>query len=174
MSLDATRFGATEQWKQLTRLMDIEFIPVINHQESTTYIQRAREFDWLGIDTPGGFDASDRSGRLYGALLAEFDEMKTSIVLDATAKDCANQCQIDRLRDLRPDRLIFTKLDQTPEPASMLNLTFDDRIALGAISSGTRIPEDIHEATPETLWRWAFDEVSPAALDGAGLREAVA
>lgn len=163
VTLDNFRVGANQQWKQYAQLMDLALFEPVNLEDAKKCISLFDRFDWIGIDAPGNLSPDNEAGRMYGFFLAHFPQMKTNLVIDATSRDSANREQISRMTPFKPDRLIFTKLDQSTQRGGMVNLTFEEPWQLEYASAGQRVPEDLEEATPEALWRWVCaDETTEA------------
>lgn len=160
VTLDNFRVGANQQWKQYAQLMDLALFEPVSLEDAKKCISLFDRFDWIGIDAPGNLAPDNEAGRMYGFFLAQFPQMKTNLAIDATSRDSANREQIHRMRPFKPDRLIFTKLDQSTQRGGMVNLTFEEPWLLEYASAGQRVPEDLEEATPEALWRWVCADES--------------
>ncbi len=163
VTLDNFRVGANQQWKQYAQLMDLALFEPVSLEDAKKCISLFDRFDWIGIDAPGNLSPDNAAGRMYGFFLAHFPQMRTNLAIDATSRDSANREQIHRMSPFKPDRLIFTKLDQSTQRGGMVNLTFEEPWQLEYASAGQRVPEDLEEATPEALWRWVCaDETTEA------------
>ena len=157
VSLDTQRIGANEQWRRHARLMDVSFMEAVTQEDLDRCVGLWDRFDWIGIDTPGSLTPENEPGQLYGSLLARFPNMRTRIVLDTLNRDQANREQIDKMSRLRPDNLIFSKVDQASQRGAMINLTFEDPWSIDLLSTGRRVPEDLVEASPDAVWKWVFE-----------------
>lgn len=162
LTLDAPRPGAAEPWRALSRLMDISALELVNPSDTSDCLNLMDRFDWVGVDTPGGMDPDSRAGRLYGALLARCPQMRTAHVLDIQKRDRASRDTIKKMQPFRPRSLMFSKLDETDERGAMVNLTFDGEWGIESVSSGRRVPEDLHEPSAENLRRWVFESARDA------------
>lgn len=143
-------------WQPLARLMDVALIQPVTQAELSRSIELFDRFDWIGIDTPAGMTPDSATARLYGFLLARCPNLRTSLVVDTTRRDRANREQMQTMQFCRPNQLIFSKLDETPQRGGMLNLTLDQAWNVEFASTGRRVPEDLESVTPEALWRWVF------------------
>ena len=166
VSLDSFRPGATEQWRQHAKLMDVAFFPVVTQEDASRCMESFQNFDWIGIDTPGALTPESRPGALYGSFLARCPHMQTKAVLDTLSRDQVNREQVEMLRPFRPDRLIFSKLDQAAQRGGLINLSFDGPWPIAMAATGSRVPEDLEEATPQGLWRWVFQGLNAGAEPG--------
>lgn len=166
LSLDSVRLGANEQWKAYSKLMDVAYYGIVSEANIVSYAEAQENFDWTLVDTPGGMTPGSHSGRMYGSLLAHCPHMRTGLVLDGSSKDQVNREQIRMNAPFSIQGLIFSKLDQTPERGGLLNVTLGGDQKIQSLGTGTRIPEDIEDATADSLWRWVFDcppQVTPMA-----------
>lgn len=56
------------------------------------------------------------------------------------------------------DYLLFTKIDETSYPGTILNLAYKTNIPLTYVSTGQNVPEDIKTLTPERLTSYILME----------------
>jgi flagellar biosynthesis protein FlhF len=152
VTLDTQRFGATEQWRRIGKLMGIEVFEVATPKDATECVESWSRFDWVGIDTPGGMTADSAAGRLYGSLLAQCSLAKTAVVLPLTHQDQVSRNQMQRAKQWGAQDLVFTKLDEAAQRGSVYNLTAGGAARVAGFSAGTRVPEDYETATAQTLW----------------------
>ena len=58
---------------------------------------------------------------------------------------------LEKFSVCEPDRVIFTKTDETSSVGMILNLLANRDIALSFLTNGQSVPDDITPATPEKL-----------------------
>ena len=153
LTLDTFRFGATEQWRRMGRLMGVEVEEIVSQADISRSMERWDRYDWIGIDTPGGLTPESAAGMLYGSLLAQYGEVESMVVLPATQRDSVNREQLKRYRALGARAALFTRMDESMQNGGIVNLTMDGKWKIDSFATGSRIPEDWESATPETLWR---------------------
>ena len=151
-TLDATRYGAIEQWRRLGLLMNVEVRPIINDTDLSGFMEGWGSWDWVGIDTPGGLSTDSPAGRLYGSLLARCP-IETLLILPATQRESLARRQMDQTRSWGARRVIFTKLDETDQTGSIVNLTMESPWSLGGFYAGTPVPQDLELPDAPAMWR---------------------
>jgi flagellar biosynthesis protein FlhF len=66
---------------------------------------------------------------------------------------------LSRFEHFRPDKLLFTKLDETGRPGAIWSLAAKSQLAVSFLTTGQRIPEDIEEASLDSI----VDRIIPRA-----------
>ncbi len=103
------------------------------------------------IDTPGYAGSDGEALAELGAALTRQPPIDVHLVLPATMKPADLRRAAERFRPLRPDRLIFTRLDETASPGSAVAEAIRSRLPVSFLSVGRRIPEDLEEASAGRL-----------------------
>ncbi len=151
MTLDGYRIGAVEQLRTYAGLMGIPFRFVNDIADLPKAIKEQGQRDYILIDTAG------RAPRDLNAMkdLADFlngsCDAERHLVLSATTKASDLKEIVERFEVCKPDRLLFTKLDETSSLGSVLNELVRSGKALSYYSDGQRVPEDLHAAPKEQI-----------------------
>ena len=103
--------------------------------------------DLILIDTPGYGPAEWEQARRLAKVLIQLESVDIHLVLGATAKPSDLRRNIENFRMFRPDKLLFTRLDETETFGSILNETARTRLPLSFFTNGQRVPEDLAPAT---------------------------
>ena len=103
--------------------------------------------DLILIDTPGYSPAEWEQARRLAKVLIQLESVDIHLVLGATAKPGDLRRNIEDFRMFRPDKLLFTRLDETGTFGSILNETVRTRLPLSFFTNGQRVPEDLAPAT---------------------------
>lgn len=77
--------------------------------------------------------------------------MEKHLVVSATTKEQDAAEIIDRFSVCAPNRIIFTKTDETRSIGMVLNLLAQRELPLSFLSNGQSVPDDIIPATAERL-----------------------
>jgi flagellar biosynthesis protein FlhF len=152
VSLDTRRFGAVEQIRRLAKLLGVTLHEVVTQEDLRRSMETWARFDWVGIDTPGAMDPASPAGDIYGSILAQNHPVRSLLVLPATQNESVSRRQIQQARDYQAQGFIFAKLDENPRSGALLNLTMDTAMKIDSLSTGLRVPDDWHPASPATLW----------------------
>jgi flagellar biosynthesis protein FlhF len=152
VTTDTFRIGAEDQLRIYAGLLAVPFGVARSADELA---QQAK--GWRGrrvlVDTAG------RSRRDPGPLadLCRLRERlgiraRVHLVLSATTKDVDLRAEVERYAPLRPDSLIFTKLDESDSLANVANLLLDSGAPpLAWLGTGQRVPEDLAFPEPRSL-----------------------
>jgi len=110
-------------------------------------IAENRGKELIFIDTPG-FSGGDMD---HAASLAKFlagrSDIDTQLVLSSSMKSADLTRMVDLFEVFRPQRLLFTRLDETGSFGPILNEAVRTRKPLSFFCAGQRIPEDLEEVT---------------------------
>ena len=114
-------------------------------------IEENRGKDLILIDTPGfGFSDLDISAGL-AQFLSTREDIDTHLVLSSSMKSADLTRVVDRFEVFRPDRLLFTKLDETGSFGPILHEAVRSGKPLSFFATGQRIPEDLETASKSRL-----------------------
>jgi flagellar biosynthesis GTPase FlhF len=166
VTLDTFRIGATEQWRRAAKLMGITVETIVSPEELNRSMDKWCQYDWVGIDTPGGMSSQSAAGRHYGAILARCSELETLLVLPATDHEAASRAQMTRARALGARGVIASKMDETPLKGGIVNLTMDGQWTLDSLTMGPRVPDDWTPADRGALWRHVLAEPTEPSAAG--------
>jgi flagellar biosynthesis protein FlhF len=107
--------------------------------------------DLILIDTPGhGFNDLAEAADL-ARYLAGRPDIETHLVLSASMKSADLTRVVDRFEIFRPQRLLFTKLDETETFGPILNEAARSGKPVSFLTAGQRVPEDLEPATQERI-----------------------
>ena len=82
------------------------------------------------------------------------DGAQVQLVVSATTKECDLRLQLARYRDLEPQALIVTKVDDSVELGNVVNVLLERSTPpLAWIGSGQRVPEDLDLPDPSGFAR---------------------
>ena len=155
LSMDTYRVAAAEQLRAYAAILGIAFEVL----ETTTALAQAIEEnsgkDLILIDTPGWSHADLAAEGGDPSVLARFLRSRADIDVQLTvpasikAADAARS--IDAYGMFDPQRLIFTRMDETTSYGLILNEAERTRKPVSFLTTGQRIPEDIEEASGPRL-----------------------
>ena len=151
ISIDNNRIGAAEQLSSFAAILGVAFQMVSTVAALAQTIEENRGKDLILIDTPGiGFADLDSSSSLAHFLSARPD-IGTQLVAPASMKPSDLTRVIDAFEPFQPQRLLFTRLDETSALGPVFNEAVRTGKPLSFFGNGQRIPEDLEEASPERL-----------------------
>ena len=119
------------------------------------------------IDTPGfGFGDMDHAHAL-ARFLAGRSDIDTQLVLSSSMKSADLTRVVDSFEVFRPQRLLFTKLDETGSFGPILNEAARTGKPLSFFGTGQRIPEDLETASRSRVSELVLTGHRPRALSAA-------
>jgi flagellar biosynthesis protein FlhF len=151
MTSDTYRIAAVEQLKTYANILNVPLKVVYSDEELIPTMERLTGCDLIFMDTAGrnyrNKEYVDEINRLLRSPLSN----ETFLVLSITAKQKDMEAIIQSFENVRIDKVIFTKADETTTYGSILNLVIKHRLALSYFTTGQNVPDDIAVATPEKV-----------------------
>ena len=162
ISMDNHRIAAAEQLRSYAGILGVGFQVLETVSALAQSIEENRSKDLILIDTPGlGFTEISESSTL-ARFLATRPDIDTQLALAASVKPADLARMVDAYQVFKPQRLVFTKLDETASFGPIFNEAVRTAMPLSFFATGQRIPEDLEEVTPGRL--------TSLILSGQGLR----
>lgn len=152
LTTDNQKFGAVEQLKIYSHILNIPFLIITDYSQWEELAQEAAAFDKILVDSPGvRFRDNDEMQKLKQILPPAHLQPRAHLVISATSKD---QDAIElgkRFSTIGFDDVIFTALDESFQHGVLLN--FQDSIGkpFYSFGIGPRVPEDYESATKERI-----------------------
>ncbi len=151
VTADTYRIAAVEQLKTYADLIGIPIEVVYTPQELRSALYRHQDKQLVLIDTAGRSPANQPQMAELEALLAVDDNIEKHLVLSATTKftDCLQAVQ--RFQPSKPQKYLFTKLDEASNLGTIFNLMFHAPKTMSYITTGQNVPDDIELADSNRL-----------------------
>jgi flagellar biosynthesis protein FlhF len=151
LSMDTYRVAAADQLRSYAAILGVGFQLIETVAALAQTLEENQGKELIFIDTPGCGFADLDSGSDLARFLASRQDIDTQLVLSSSMKS-ADVCRVvDAYNIFRPGRLLFTRLDETAAPGSILNETVRTGKPLSFFGTGQRIPEDLEAACPRRL-----------------------
>ncbi len=151
ISADTYRIGAIEQLRTFAGIADIQMDVVYKPSEMSTVLKKFRGKDLVFLDTVGRSQRSKKE--LYDlakfVFAAEPDE--THLVLNASTNVKTCEEIIDQFKVVKPNRLIFSKLDEAATYGPMLSIIHRHNLPLSYVTTGQAVPDDIRQVQAPQL-----------------------
>jgi flagellar biosynthesis protein FlhF len=142
LTVDVYRIGAQEQLARYGEIMNVPVLVARNRTELGRAAERARDADLVLIDTAGRSTPQDVERQ------AELVRSLPGVVLHLVVSAAAGHQQLAAVAQaygtLRPDRLIFTKVDEAAGPGALLSAAMRLRRPVACFTNGQSVPEDLH------------------------------
>lgn len=167
LSADTYRVAAAEQLRSYAAILGVGFQVVETVTALAQTIEENRGKELIFIDTPGlaAGDLEDSTG--LERFLATRPDIDTQLVLSASMKSADLTRMVDSYQGFAPQRLLFTKLDETGSFGPILNEAVRTGKPLSFFANGQRIPEDLEAVTPRRLSELILNSASSLSRSAA-------
>ena len=151
ITADTYRISAVEQLKKYAEILGLPVEVVYSAADLRKAIARHRSKDFVLVDTAGRSQYNELQMDELKELLAAHPRMEKHLVVSATTKEEDAAEIMKRFSVCKPDRMIFTKMDETRTIGMVLNLLAGGELPLSFLSNGQSVPDDIIPATADRL-----------------------
>ena len=151
ITADTYRISAVEQLKKYAEILGLPVEVVYSAADLKKAIARHRSKDFILVDTAGRSQYNDFQMDELKQLHAAHPRMEKHLVVSATTKEQDAAEIMARFSACKPDRIIFTKTDETRSVGVVLNLLAGKELPLSFLSNGQSVPDDIIPATAQRL-----------------------
>lgn len=151
ITADTYRISAVDQLRTYSDIIGLPLEIVYSAAELKSAIKKHKDKKLILIDTAGRSQNNEYQMQELKEFLEEEPGIEKHLVLSATTKERDAEKILERFSACRPDRILFTKTDETDSLGFIVNLLFDRRVALSYFTNGQSVPDDIEPARPEAL-----------------------
>jgi len=151
MTADLFRIAAVEQLQKYSEILRVPLEVVYTPEEASAVIERHQDADLILIDTGGTGQRNETQLSNLAAIAQACKPLEVHLVLSSTTKTSDLNDIIQRFGELEPQRLLFTKLDESTTFGNILNVVSRSGLPVSYLTTGQMVPEDIEIATSERL-----------------------
>ena len=142
LTVDVYRIGAQEQLARYGEIMNVPVLVARDRAELGRAAERVRDADLVLVDTAGRSTPQDVERQ------AELVRSLPGVILHLVVSAAAGHQQLaavaESYRSLRPDRIVFTKVDEAAGPGALLSAAMRLRRPVACLTNGQSVPEDLH------------------------------
>lgn len=153
VSCDSYRIGAQEQIKTFAEVAGIPLRSVFTDDDIGRSVKELHLCDVILVDTAGRSPRNQMHRMELAALAERLKPDEIHLVQSATTRLRDLRLALSAYKDLAPNRLVFTKLDETDSYGALCTLMAEERIPASILCFGQDIPESMGDASPEELAR---------------------
>jgi flagellar biosynthesis protein FlhF len=151
LSMDTYRVAAADQLRSYAAILGVGFHLLETVAALAQTIEENRGKELIFIDTPGfAFGDLDASADV-AQFLASRQDIDTQLVLPSSMKGPDLTRIVDAFEIFRPQRLLFTKTDETNSFGPIVNESNRTGKPVSFLGTGQRIPEDLETASAARL-----------------------
>ena len=151
ITADTYRISAVEQLKTYSDIIGLTLETVYSPNDLKAAIDKHRDKQLILIDTAGRSQHNDFQLNELRELLAVDPNIEKHLVLSATTKYKDAVDIIRKFSLCAPDRVLFTKVDETSSIGTVVNLIHEYPIMLSYFTNGQSVPDDIITASSRGL-----------------------
>ena len=152
ITTDTYRIGAYEQLNTYGKIIGCPVKQVKNAEELTEILYHLRNKRLVLIDTAGMSQRDLRLTEQLNTLMRNSRvDIRSYLVLSATAQLEVQQEAIKQFKQVQLSGCIFTKLDECLSLGEIISVAIQNRLPIGYLTNGQRVPEDIRVANAEKL-----------------------
>ena len=159
ITADTYRISAVEQLKTYSDILELPLEIVYNPAELTAAIERHRHKELILIDTAGRSQHNEYQMRELDEFMRVNPRIEKHLVISATTKFTDAKQIMNKFSQVNPDKIIFTKIDETGSLGMIVNLLNDNRYSLSYVTTGQSVPDDIERANAEVLTNLLLQKV---------------
>jgi flagellar biosynthesis protein FlhF len=147
LSMDTYRIAAAEQLRSYAAILGVGFQVLETVNALAQAIEENRGKELIFVDTPGLGFADFDTGSGLAELLCSRPDIDTHLVLPASMKSGDLARLVDAYQVFGPQRLLFTKIDETGSFGAIVNEIVRTGKPVSFLATGQRIPEDLETAS---------------------------
>lgn len=151
ISADTYRIGAIEQLRTFAGIADIPMDVVYKPADMGPALRKFRGKDMIFIDTVGRSQRSKKDLQDLAKFVSAADPDETHLVLNASTNVKTCEEIIDQFKIVKPNRLIFSKLDEAVTYGPMLSIIHRHHLPLSYVTTGQAVPDDIRRVEAPQL-----------------------
>lgn len=151
LTADTYRIAAVEQLKTYAEIIGAPIEIVFNNQDAREALERHEDKDLVFIDTAGRSPLNESQMSELAALMKVCEPDEIHLVLSITTKMADQINAVRRFSVVPINKLIFTKLDETNTPGTILNIVAKTKLPVSYLAVGQNVPEDIKVAEPRKV-----------------------
>ena len=152
ITTDTYRIGAYEQLATYGRIIGCGVKQVKNANELAEVLYHLRNKRLVLIDTAGMSQRDLRLTEQLNTLMRnQRVDIRSYLVLSATAQINVLQETVRHFKKVQLSGCIFTKLDESLSLGEIISIAIQNRLPIGYLTNGQRVPEDIRVANAEKL-----------------------
>ena len=157
VSLDSYRMGAIEQLSAYGELMEVPVEAAQGRLDFRKVINTHRDKELILVDTSGRSHRDREYALELAAIFNSVEAVETHLVQGVTSQEALLDETVSQFSILKPDRVLFTKLDEGLHFGNLFNFAVRHRLPLSYFTTGQSVPEDIEIAGRDRVIRLIFD-----------------
>lgn len=151
LTVDTYRVAAVEQLRTYADIMSIPIEVASTPEEAREKLRAFASKELVLVDTAGRSQHAKEQVDELCTLMRALEPDEIHLVASATSKPDDLLAVYREFGRLEPNRLLFTKLDETESYGGLLLLAQESRLPISYLTNGQKVPEDMAVATVDRL-----------------------
>ncbi len=147
VTIDHYRIGAVEQMRTYAEIVDLPLEVVIMPEDARRARKRLEDCDRILIDTAGRGTGNTIQINEMAAYINAFQPAEIFLVLSAATRWQDIRHIAESFKQLKYNRIIITKIDETKATGALLNSVYVTGLPLVYITDGQNVPDDLRIAS---------------------------
>ncbi len=160
VTCDTYRIAAVDQLRTYANIIGIPVRVALDANDVTAACNAFADRDVIIIDTAGRSQRDTEKLAELNDILDAADPHERHLVLSAAADERVTAQALERFDTLKPDHVIFTKLDEAVAAGVIVNTLTNTPAKLSFITTGQEVPDEIELATPQRIASLVLDTAS--------------
>ena len=146
ITIDHYRIGAVEQLRTYAEIVDVPLEVVMMPDDLEGARKRLEHCDRILIDTAGRGTGNTMQIKELGTYINSFTPAEVFLVMSATTRWQDIRYIVESFSQLKYNRLIITKMDETKSAGAVINSVYASGLPLVYITNGQNVPDDLQVA----------------------------
>lgn len=151
ITTDTYRIAAIDQLKTYAKILNVPVEVAYSKADYIKAIEKFSSYDFIYVDTAGRNYREEKFITNLKETIHLSSNSKTYLVLTLTAKQKDVLDIFKQFHQLNIDNIIFTKLDETTQYGSILNIALNYKVKIGYLTNGQDVPNDIIKPTADYI-----------------------
>lgn len=143
VTADTFRIGAVEQLRTYARIMGVPLEIALSPEEVAAGVEKHSDKDVVLIDTVGRSQRSEDHLVELKSFIEAANPTDTYLCVAASLGSAVQREVVDKFAALAPSRLVITKLDESWDRGSLVNLPLRTSLGIACLTAGQNVPQDL-------------------------------
>jgi flagellar biosynthesis protein FlhF len=169
---DTYRIAAVDQLRTYANIIGLNLKVAMSPAEMRQACESLSDCDVVLIDTAGRSPQDGARLSELERIIAAASPHETHLVLSSAAGESSMRSAVERFAHIRPNHVIFTKLDEAVSFGTLINIATRVNASLSYVTTGQEVPDQIESGDPQRLARLVLEGPLPASsVIGSGVAE---
>lgn len=151
ITADLFRLAAVEQLQKYTEILGVDLEVTYSADEVKQAMSKHKNTHLILFDTAGTCQRNMPQMGTLSSIVDASHPTEVHLVISATTKYSDMVDIVDHFMDIKPTRLIFSKIDESTTFGPLLNTVMKYNIPISYLTTGQNVPEDIERARTERV-----------------------